>query len=376
MKSVFTFLALLFTLGINAQVTWNFGTAAPSSGVLSNSTVSNIAQGNNNGTTTLITTTSASTGYAGASGTQNAGAASFVGALNTASSTYFELTITPASGYTVSISSIALGSRSTATGPQLISIRSSVDAYATDATTAIVNNNSAWALASFGSFTLINGTVNTPVTLRIYGSNGTGTPAVNTANWRIDDLQINYAVSVAPITLKSFSATVNSNTINLKWLTANESNIKNYAVEKSENGINFTPIATISAKNNAENSYQYTDVAATKNTLYYRLKIEDNNGKIIYSSIARVDNIDVASKLFIYPTVATTSINAKLKADKNTLATIQIIDAIGKVTTQKSWNISTGINTMPIDITNLSKGVYRLRIVGENINEISSFLKN
>ncbi len=376
MRILFTLLSIIISFTLSAQVSWNFATAAPTSGVIANSTVSNIAQGNNNGTTTLITTTSASAGYAGASGTQNAGAAAFTGSLNTSTSTYFEVTFTPASGYRISISNLVAGSRSTTTGPQLLTVRSSLDGYIANLSTATVANNSAWALAPFGAFALTTGAVDVPITLRIFSSNGTGVPAINTANWRIDDLAISYAVAVAPITFKSFTGIRNNTGVQLKWTTSQESNMKNYTLEKSTNGVNYFPIAIINANNAAENTYQFVDVNVGVSASLYRIKITGNEGKISYSTIVRISGEANDAKLTIYPTVSNAKITADFYAPKSTTASIVIIDAIGKVINQQTVLVNSGRNNLPIAINNIANGVYRLRIIGLNINYVASFIKN
>jgi hypothetical protein len=197
-----------------AQSSWSFGTSvgvATPTGVPANMTVGAITQGNNNGTTTILTNTSASSGYTGASGQFNAGAAARVGALNINAngSAYFEVTLTPDTGYKVSVTGISLGSRSTSTGPQLLSIRSSKDAYATTIASNAISNNSIWVLLPFSPFTTVESSVSTPITLRIYGSGGTGSPSVNTANWRIDDLTITATAVLAatPPTITNFIPT-------------------------------------------------------------------------------------------------------------------------------------------------------------------------
>lgn len=182
--------------GGTGMVVWNFNTAAPSTNTAGDLTVSDIAQGNNNGTTTLITGTSPSSGYAGATGGNNAGAAVFTGALNTATSTYLSFTLTPLAGRTVTLTSFEMGARSTSTGPQAFTLRSSLDNYATDVATfpVTVLNNSVWALSSRPGLSVVSGT-NAPVTFRIYAYNGTGSPSLGTANWRIDDLKLNVTMS-------------------------------------------------------------------------------------------------------------------------------------------------------------------------------------
>lgn len=184
----------------SATVNWNFtaGTATANT-VPSNLTVGDLLQGNNNGTTALVTSVSVSSGYAGASGTFNAGAAARTGALNTGAggSAYFEFTLTPATGYNVTLTGISFGSRSTSTGTQAYSIRSSLNNYGSTIVTGALSNGSTWQLISNTGLN-IAGATSAPVTFRIYGHNGTGSPASGTANWRIDDIVLNVTVSNAP----------------------------------------------------------------------------------------------------------------------------------------------------------------------------------
>jgi hypothetical protein len=194
-------IALLCPILIHAQIGWNFTTSAsPSSGtpVTNIASVSDLTRANNNGTTTLVTTTSASSGYTGASGTGNAGAATRIGALVTdttgsAGSACFIFTLTPAPGSAISISEIDFGSRSTGTGPQQYDIRTSLDNYASAIASSALLNNSAWALHS-NPLTL-TAAADQPVIVRIYGYNGAGSASAGTANWRIDDLSVTATAS-------------------------------------------------------------------------------------------------------------------------------------------------------------------------------------
>jgi hypothetical protein len=177
-------------------VTWNFATAS-ATGVPANLTVSPMSQGNNNGTGTppLLSTTSASSGYPGASGTNNAGIAARTGALNTSvsGSAYFEFTLTPSANNSVILKGLTFGSRSTTTGPQAFSILSSADNFVSVISTGTLLANGPWALSS-PSFSTTSSGVATPITFRIYGHNGAGSPGAGTANWRIDDVLLDLAV--------------------------------------------------------------------------------------------------------------------------------------------------------------------------------------
>ncbi len=181
-------------------VTWNFTTnGAPSSALPTGVTVGTVTQGNNNGTTSFPDGTAPSSGYTGASGTGNIGFAARIGALNTATggSAYLTVTLTPDAGKRVVVSSVSFAGRRSNTGPQAWALYSSTDNYATALATGSIANQSTWYLFT-PTISTINGSLGTPVTLRVYGYNGSGGASTNTANWRIDDLALTVAVQTAP----------------------------------------------------------------------------------------------------------------------------------------------------------------------------------
>lgn len=198
MKYFYTLIFLFFSFITQAQtdVTWDFTTAGPSGGLpVTNLSVSDISQGNNNGSTVMLTSVSVSSGYAGATGTFNAGLAARIGALNTAvsGSAYFELTLTPTAGSVVNVSNINFGTRATGTGPQAYSIKTSANGFGADAATGTIANNSTWSLKT--NVTTVSSAAGTPLTIRIFGYNGAGSPGVGVANWRIDDLKVTVTVT-------------------------------------------------------------------------------------------------------------------------------------------------------------------------------------
>jgi len=226
MKKLYTLFIAFVPILTWAQTTWNFGTIAPGSaspssgGTIANITaIADVSAGNNNGSPALLSTTSASSTYTGASGSFNAGAAARTGVLNTAAagSAYFEFTFTPASNYSVKITEIDFGTRSTSTGPQAYTIRSSADNFGSDiATGAIVVSGTPWALKT--NAINLTGPAGTALTIRIYGYNGTGSPAAGTVNWRIDDLSVTAAAissggSSASVTINSTGLTGFSTTV-------------------------------------------------------------------------------------------------------------------------------------------------------------------
>ncbi|HTT57235.1 MAG TPA: ExeM/NucH family extracellular endonuclease [Opitutaceae bacterium] len=179
---------------------WNFGTTAgvaTPTGLPADVTGGALTSGNNNGTTTLLTTTSASSGYTGASGQFNAGAADRIGALNQGAngSAYFEFTLTPDYNKQLTVTGLSFGSRSTGTGPQAFAVFTSLDGFTTPIVSGALANTSTWALQTPTIAPLTTDT-GAEITFRIFGYNGAGSPASGTANWRIDDLAVTLTTAV------------------------------------------------------------------------------------------------------------------------------------------------------------------------------------
>ena len=179
---------------------WNFTgstTGATASTPPAGLTVGNMTIGNTLGTVTAISSTSASSGYTGASGTNNIGNAAVTGALNTATSAYVQVVITPSAGDVFTFTGISLATRSTVAGPQAYAIRTSVDNYATTVASNTITNNSTWSFTSNTFTNPVASAAGTAITIRIYGYNGTGSAGSNTINWRLDDITITGTVGSA-----------------------------------------------------------------------------------------------------------------------------------------------------------------------------------
>jgi PEP-CTERM motif len=197
---LYVFLSALLAGSVSeaAVIGWNFtdDDAVFDTGTPVNFTISPFSIGNTFGTVAdPVNPTSASTGYTGASGTGNIGNAVNIGALNAATSAFYSVTITPTSGFSIQLSDLDFGTRSTATGPQGFALRSSADGFVTDILTGTIANNSTWSLKdnTFGTFT---GPLGVAVEFRLYAFGGTGSPTSGTINSRLDD--ISFSVDAVP----------------------------------------------------------------------------------------------------------------------------------------------------------------------------------
>lgn len=308
---------------------------------------SDIAQGVNYGTTIFLSSHSSSlNAYAGASGENNAALACRTGPLikTAVGSSYFSFTISAASGYKFLLQSLAVGMRSTLTGPQSWSIFSSVDSFNSPIFTGAILNNSGWILQEHALHTAYQYVVE----YRIYGFDGVGASAINVANWRIDDLQISGMVTPVALPVQWLYTkleAVNKNVL-VEWATAREENNSRYSIERSSNGVSFLKIGEIDACSNSivteRKVYHFRDTAPLQGRSYYRIVQEDIDGALNFSVIKSIDRIDAVSFSIIHYRVDLASRYLHVFCKGNGQAFFQLYNVAGQLLTQQSEVLAQG----------------------------------
>lgn len=178
-----------------------------------------------------------------------------------------------------------------------------------------------------------------------------------------------------PARLVSFTGNKVENKVHLQWRTTHEVNVKDFTIERSNNGIDFTNIGIVTAVNNAAsvNDYTFTDVAPGLNIAYYRLKTNDFDGSFRSSNIVTI-KLDAATVLFTaYPNPVQQQLTVKHVA-ANDKATINIFNISGKLVSSKkvaSGNIQTNIA-----VNQLPAGVYTLVWHDGSVQQTIKFMKN
>lgn len=169
---------------------------------------------------------------------------------------------------------------------------------------------------------------------------------------------------VAPLKLISFSVAAANNGLQLKWTTAEESNVLDFTIEKSTDGVVFKPVGAIGAKNSAAGSqYEFTDAQKPAAKQYYRLQIREKDGKVQYSkTIFAVDN-SKSSFLKIRPNPAKNLLEVQLPAGTNEYASLLVVDAAGKIYAEKIVRIESNITNTSFEIAHLPGGMYGLLLL-------------
>lgn len=161
-----------------------------------------------------------------------------------------------------------------------------------------------------------------------------------------------------PVTLKNFTVQHFNNYNELKWSTAFEQGTSKFYIEYSTDGNRFLRAGQISASRNSDgSSYSYQHYFSGSNDVLYRLAMEEDNGRVNYSSILRV-TWGTEKTVKIYPTVIDNGIlNLSFSVPASKL---QVMNSNGAVVFEKGLNNYTGATVVNLPV--LSKGVYMVKI--------------
>jgi hypothetical protein len=200
---------------------------------------------------------------------------------------------------------------------------------------------------------------------RIFGSD-------NTASQRSGTFCFCGTVGVAsptlPVVLTEFLAIAQKNKVILKWNTASESDNQSFEVERSTDGTNFTPVATIAGNGTTQtaHNYEYTDFTAVRGTDYYRLKITNMTGHQEFSDV-RMVRLDYGKLLSVF----SNPVQDKLIIDASAATQVSIMNLNGQVL--HHTQLKRGRNE--IRVADLSAGNYIIRSISDNESYKFTILK-
>ena len=166
---------------------------------------------------------------------------------------------------------------------------------------------------------------------------------------------------------------VNDATIDIKWITQNEKNNRNYEIQKSTDGKSFRSVAELAAKTGTPQtgaySYSYpVQLGDNNQTLLFRIKQTDANGSVHYSAVRAVKvNATANEQLKLYPNPAKGAISLIFSNNKRGNWEVNIHSVSGQLVKLYSFtNALTGnINTG----NELGKGIYMVRIINKTTQE-------
>lgn len=246
-----------------------------------------------------------------------------------------------------------------------------------------INNNTTFSVnggglfniggsATFGnnSTGIINGAMNV-------GSNfamGSNYSLTGTGALKIGGLSCSYwtgsgtcvdASTPLPVEMVAFTGLFAKDIVFLKWTTASELNNHYFEVEKSSDGVLFSPVGKIDGNGTKTGitNYTFSDVNPNESGSYYRLKQVDFDGKFEYSKIIFVKDTDLTDLEIgarIYPNPDHEDENLYLTGI-NDVEKINLFKLNGLSSTILNFSENDGIYT--ISLEGVGRGVYFIDVL-------------
>ncbi|HRE39338.1 MAG TPA: T9SS type A sorting domain-containing protein, partial [Chitinophagaceae bacterium] len=175
-----------------------------------------------------------------------------------------------------------------------------------------------------------------------------------------------------PVTWLYFNGTNEGKNNLLKWATGTEQNSKEFRLERSLNGTDYSQIAVIPAAGNSttERRYDYTDQRIDRlnsRVMFYRLKQVDLDDRFRYSNIVRLNyNKEGNTPTIVYPNPTRGVINI-LVGDRSVIGTEAIVSDVNGRIMKKV--IITAANQQ-IDLSAYSNGLYLIRLSNDEVLKV------
>lgn len=164
----------------------------------------------------------------------------------------------------------------------------------------------------------------------------------------------------------------------LTWSTQQERNTQLFQLEKSNDGINFTPIGRTSAAGQSDSTrqYQFLDISATQGRNYYRLRLIDTDERFYLSDIivvnkATPNNFTVLS--LTTPTDSSALFELVIKAQSIDQLNFSILSPDGQRLYSEQQQLRPGLNVISVDLNQRAidyRTGYTIQLEGLNEAEI------
>ncbi len=179
-----------------------------------------------------------------------------------------------------------------------------------------------------------------------------------------------------PLTLTSAKAYSLNNGVQVDWKTVNEKGVKNYEVEKSQDGRSFAKATSVTAQNGAANSYGWYDANPVRGNNYYRIKSIGTSGETGFSQVLVVNLSGGKSAFMIYPNpVKGNRITLQLSNMEKGKYAMTVYNAGGQRVISRDITHLGGSATEEIDLGSvLASGVYRVSFSSNNDRNLNQTL--
>ncbi|MFI5172021.1 MAG: T9SS type A sorting domain-containing protein, partial [Chitinophagales bacterium] len=180
------------------------------------------------------------------------------------------------------------------------------------------------------------------------------------------------ACYLLPIELIEFTGWFNGVENELHWKTGTEINSNYFEIQKSPDGINFSPIGIVDAAGNStsELNYLFYDDDPIIGINYYKLKMVDQDGSFEFTNTIaiRVDG-DGVPAFIVYPNPVIDMLNISMSSSENTDIVARVTDVLGRNIGAWPYALQNGQNTFSIDVSLFAPATYFIIIIDISTGE-------
>lgn len=171
--------------------------------------------------------------------------------------------------------------------------------------------------------------------------------------------------TVLPIKFASVIATKKLNANLVQWSIANETNVHQYEIEKSTDGVNyFTAHIMPALYNNGVANYNWTDENITSDVIYYRIKSVEKTGISNFSQVVIVNTEKKSESIKGFIAPSANSLQLQFTGQKKGNYKINLLNDGGQLIYSNSILISDSFVSQNLDLKKtISKGIYLLEII-------------
>lgn len=169
-----------------------------------------------------------------------------------------------------------------------------------------------------------------------------------------------------PVSINYFKGIKQNGRHILSWeLACSNTTAVNIELQRSSDAFNYSSIYnTASTAQQCLQSTGHTDAQPLPGINYYRLKITDAAGKIMYGQVVHLRNADKGfDVLNIAPNpVVNGNFKLGISAAQNALMEIVVTDMQGRRMLQQNYNAVAGFNAVPLHVEGFSAGMYQVYV--------------
>lgn len=183
-----------------------------------------------------------------------------------------------------------------------------------------------------------------------------------------------------PDHLLSFHSSIENTKATLIWNIDKNEHYNVFAVEKSENGKDFTNAGIIFTSNKAGvETYTFKSAMRPDEIAYYRLKVVNNNKASYYSKtiIVKPQANTACATINLLENPVKANLTLNYNSQTNNICTIAIYNAYGVNVYTSTTAVNKGVNTINFNLANnITRGTYIVDLINNGNHNALSFVKD